>query len=178
MFLGIQYEISQSPESIQLMDSTTQERNNMLRLSRLYEGDQNGLFADAITAYDQLCLRMEKIFVKLPVKEWITNARAYSKKDIWWQSDSNASEMTDDLYRPLQDFRLAFQLMKKCLPETYFIAILRKTLQEIEDWYWRHIITQNQFSSAGALQLQTDLNLGLWKLCKKWVFKPENYMKR
>lgn len=52
----------------------------MLRLSRLDNSQYEGLFDDAIIAYDQLIKRTEKIIVKMVTKEWMTDARKYSKK--------------------------------------------------------------------------------------------------
>lgn len=52
----------------------------MLCISRLGETLQQGLFDDAIVAYDQLIKRTEKIIVKLATKEWMTDARKYAKK--------------------------------------------------------------------------------------------------
>lgn len=75
----MQFQVNQEPECIQgvLEDN---ERNQMLRLSRLGDSLNEGLFSDAIIAYDQLNKRTEKIIVKLIIKEWTTNARKYSKK--------------------------------------------------------------------------------------------------
>lgn len=58
-----------------------QDRNTMLSYARLMEsGSSDSLFADALTAYNQIAERIEKVFVKIAVKEWTNNARAYSRK--------------------------------------------------------------------------------------------------
>jgi hypothetical protein len=101
-------------------------------------------------------------------------------RDWWHLSTDNgatATEMSDEIYAPLQDFRMTFTYLHKILPEPDFLIVYRKTLKEIEDWYLRNIITR-QLPMAGVDQLETDLKLGLWKIGQKWVQKPENLMKK
>lgn len=68
--------------------------------------------------------------------------------------------------------------MHSILPQPDFLSVFRKSLKEIEDWYWKNIITQGQFSSAGALQLENDLKFGLWKIGQRYALKPENFTKQ
>jgi hypothetical protein len=138
-----------------------------------------GLFSDILTAYDQLGQRVEKIVVKMAIKEWTTETRTYAKKDTWWTNQqASGIEISEELYKPLQDLRVTFNYLNSILPQRNFLQVYHKTLQEIEDWYWKNIITQSQFSNTGALQLEVDLKQGLWKIGQRWVTKPENYMKR
>ncbi|KAI7898065.1 TIP-1 family-domain-containing protein [Cokeromyces recurvatus] len=140
---------------------------------------QDGLFKNSLNTFKQLDLRTEKMMIKIAIKEWITGARKYAKKDTWWQTScTDITEISHELYQPLQNFRNTFNSIYPILPEAKFLLVYRKTLQEIEDWYWKQIITQNQFSTMGALQLETDLKQGLWKIGQKWTKKPENLMKR
>jgi alpha-ketoglutarate-dependent taurine dioxygenase len=76
----MQFEINQDPDCIKGILEDNHEKNNMLRVSRLGDNQNEGLFADALAAYDQLNKRTEKIIVKLAIKEWTTEARKYSKK--------------------------------------------------------------------------------------------------
>lgn len=100
-------------------------------------------------------------------------------RDTWWQTSTETpNEISDELYRPLQDLRVTWNYLYNTLPQTDFLIIYRKSLKEIENWYWKNIITQSQFSTTGACQLETDLKQGLWKIGQKWVSKPENFMKR
>ncbi|KAI7890852.1 TIP-1 family-domain-containing protein [Mucor mucedo] len=177
-FLDMQYQISQEPSCIKEV-SQENERSNMLRLSRLGHNQYEGLFDDAITAYEQLIKRTEKIIVKMAIKEWMMDARKYAKKDTWWQTSTDTpTEISDELYEPLQDLRVTWNYLHGILPEYDFLNVFRQSLLEIEDWYWKNIITQSQFSSVGALQLETDLKLGLWKIGQRWVLKPENLTKK
>lgn len=75
----MQFEINGEPECIQdiLEDN---DKNNMLRVSRLGNTLNEGLFSDALTAYEGLIQRTEKIILKLIIKEWTLDARKYSKK--------------------------------------------------------------------------------------------------
>lgn len=75
----MQFQISQEPDCIKDVFQDN-ERSNMLRISRLGHNQYEGLFDDAIIAYDQLIKRTEKIIVKIATKEWMTDARKYSKK--------------------------------------------------------------------------------------------------
>jgi hypothetical protein len=152
---------------------------NQQVLDEQYQSYVQGLFLDTLMAYNQLNQRIEKIVVKMAIKEWTTETRKYAKKDTWWtnQQASN-NEISDELYRPLQDLRVTLNYLYSILPQCDFLQVYRKTLQEIEDWYWKNIITQSQFSNTGALQLEVDLKQGLWKIGQRWVTKPENYMKR
>ncbi|GAA5797912.1 hypothetical protein HPULCUR_003308 [Helicostylum pulchrum] len=139
----------------------------------------NGLFANACQSFEQLIKRIEKIMVKVATKEWISDTRKYAKKDTWWQTSTEAStEISDELYEPLQDLRVTWNYLHSILPQVDFLIIYRQTLKEIEDWYWKHVLTQSQFSSSGALQLETDVKLGLWKVGQQWVLKPENLTKQ
>lgn len=73
---------------------------------------------------------------------------------------------------------MTWNYLHSILPQVDFLVIYRQSLKEIEDWYWKHVITQSQFSSSGALQLETDVKLGLWKVGQQWVLKPENLTKQ
>ncbi|RCH98219.1 hypothetical protein CU097_014935 [Rhizopus azygosporus] len=180
-FIDLNFEIKQDTECMRRILKEHQDRNTMLSYARLMEsGSSDSLFADALTAYNQIAERIEKVFVKIAVKEWTNNARAYSRKDWWHLSTDNGAtttEMSDEIYAPLQDFRMTFTFLNKILPEPDFLIVYRKTLKEIEDWYLRNIITR-QLPMTGVDQLETDLKLGLWKIGQKWVQKPENLMKK
>lgn len=78
----------------------------------------------------------------------------------------------------MQDLRVTWNYLHGILPQADFLSVFRQCLVEIEDWYWKNIITASQFSSSGALQLEIDLKLGLWKIGQKWVLKPENLTKK
>lgn len=73
---------------------------------------------------------------------------------------------------------MAWNYLNSILPPSDFLSVFRRSLKEIEEWYWKNIITQSQFSAAGALQLETDLKLGLWKIAQRWTLKPENLTKQ
>ena len=75
----MQFEINQEPDCIKGVIEDN-EKNNMLRISRLGDSLNEGLFSDAIVAFDQLNKRVERIIVKLIIKEWASDARKYSKK--------------------------------------------------------------------------------------------------
>lgn len=139
------------------------------------------LFHNVLNVYQQLFKRIEKIITKIAMKEWVTEARKYGKKDIWWQTSTETSttnEISDELYRPLQDLRVTFNYLYSTLPVADFLTIYRKTMKEIEEWYWKNIITQSQFSKLGAMQLEIDLKQGLWKVGQRWVSKPENFTRQ
>ncbi|GAA5814535.1 hypothetical protein MFLAVUS_008032 [Mucor flavus] len=139
----------------------------------------DGLFTDDCQSFEQLIKRIEKIIVKVATKEWISDTRKYAKKDTWWQTSTEVpTEISDELYEPLQDLRVTWNYLHSILPQVDFLVIYRQSLKEIEDWYWKHVITQSQFSSSGALQLETDVKLGLWKVGQQWVLKPENLTKQ
>ncbi|KAL9554158.1 hypothetical protein MBANPS3_002958 [Mucor bainieri] len=176
LFLDMQYEINQEPDSVKDIIRENEKNNCMLQLS---DQQTEGLFSNALIAYEQLNKRSEKIIVKIAIKEWTTETRQYAKKDVWWQSSTETpSEISDELYRPLQDLRVTWNYLYNTLPQADFLIVYRKTLKEIENWYWKNIITQSQFSATGACQLEIDLKQGLWKIGQKWVSKPENLMKR
>lgn len=101
-------------------------------------------------------------------------------RDTWWQTSTETSttDISDELYRPLQDLRVTFNYLYNTLPVSEFLIIYKKTMKEIEEWYWKHIITQSQFSKFGALQLECDLKQGLWKVGQRWVSKPENFTRQ
>ncbi|CAO3625199.1 unnamed protein product [Cunninghamella blakesleeana] len=143
--------------------------------------NQQNIFTPILTAYQQLLNRAEKISVKLAIKEWANDSKQYSKIDIWWQSLNDNSiplEVSNSLYQPLQGLWTLLKYMHHVYPQVHFLSIYKQISSGIEDWYWRHIITKNQFSPYGVNQLEADLNLGLWKIGKRVVNKPENYTRR
>lgn len=75
----MQFEVNQEPDCIKdiLEDN---DKNVMLRVSRLGNTLNEGLFSDALTSYEGLIQRTEKIILKLIIKEWTLDARKYSKK--------------------------------------------------------------------------------------------------
>ncbi|OBZ91658.1 RAD50-interacting protein 1 [Choanephora cucurbitarum] len=180
-FLELQLQFNQYPEAIQqVVDRMPlQERNNcMLNLAH---HQTDNIFSDALTAFDQLIKRIEKIIVKIALKEWSADARKYAKRDAWWQSSESANsyeDISDELYKPLQDLRMTLNYLHRTLPQPEFLSLFRQLMKEIEEWYWKNVITASQFSGAGALQLETDIKFGLWKIGQRWVNKPENYTKR
>ncbi|CEP12104.1 hypothetical protein [Parasitella parasitica] len=176
LFLDMQFQVNQGPDCVKKILHENEKNSCMFQLS----GEQNeGLFSMAITAFEQLNKRAERIIVKIAVKEWSTETRQYAKKDVWWQTSTDSpTEISDELYRPLQDLRVIWNYLYNTLPQADFLIVYRQILKEIENWYWKNIITQSQFSATGASQLETDLKQGLWKVGQKWVLKPENFMKR
>lgn len=76
----MQFEINQEPECIQNSLLEDNDKNTMLRVTRLGNTLNEGLFSDALTAYEGLIQRTEKIILKLIIKEWTLDARKYSKK--------------------------------------------------------------------------------------------------
>ncbi|KAL0073951.1 TIP-1 family-domain-containing protein [Phycomyces blakesleeanus] len=181
-FLDMQYQVSQNPKEAQtVMDSLPAHENMFaLSLSSNWETPSNSFFAEALNAFDMLSQRIEKLFVKIVAKEWATNAREYAKKDTWWQTSSEQlpGEISSELYVPLQGLRIACQFLYSTLPLSDYLSVYRSICEEIQEWYWRNIITQNQFSKQGSSQLEADMTLGIWKTGKQWVKKPENYTKR
>ncbi|KAI8366458.1 TIP-1 family-domain-containing protein [Choanephora cucurbitarum] len=180
-FLELQLQFNQYPEAIQQVvdQMPLQERNNcMLNLAH---HQTDNIFSDALTAFDQLIKRIEKIIVKIALKEWSADARKYAKRDAWWQPSESANsyeDISDELYKPLQDLRMTLNYLHRTLPQPEFLSLFRQLMKEIEDWFWKNVITASQFSGAGALQLETDIKFGLWKVGQRWVNKPENYTKR
>ncbi|KAI9256240.1 TIP-1 family-domain-containing protein [Sporodiniella umbellata] len=180
-FLDLYHQMKQDPEKTEsFLKSFVSYQDKMIRHSCVTQSESSdGLFTDALTAFEQISKRIEKIFVKIALKEWTNNAREYSKKSVWWEASAESvSELSNELYTPLQDFLMTFNYLNTILPQHDFVVIYRNTLKEIEDWYWKQIITQNQFSAGGVLQLEVDLKLGLWKIGQRWIHKPENLTKR
>ncbi|KAG1442153.1 hypothetical protein G6F56_011188 [Rhizopus delemar] len=81
-FLDLHYEMKQNPEETEnLLKILVSTQDKMFRPTRLTEDTMyDALFTDAIVAFDQISKRIERIFVKIAIKEWTNNARAYSKK--------------------------------------------------------------------------------------------------
>ncbi|KAI8993264.1 TIP-1 family-domain-containing protein [Pilobolus umbonatus] len=155
-------------------------KDNLISLSSIKSSSMEGLFADALAAYHQLNGQIEKTFIRIILKEWTTNARPYSKKDIWWRvlDDHVPSEISDELCLPLESLSMTFTYLHTILPQIDFLNLYQKTMKEVEEWYWRCIITSSQFSAYGIHQLEIDLKMGLWKIGKRWVNKPDNYTRR
>jgi hypothetical protein len=102
-------------------------------------------------------------------------------RDIWWQTTSDPAtplEVSDSLYQPLQRLLVSCKYLHNTYPQSSFLSMYKNISLGIEDWYWRNIITKNQFSPSGVEQLETDLRSGFWKIGKRLVNKPENYTRR
>ncbi|KAI8366626.1 TIP-1 family-domain-containing protein [Radiomyces spectabilis] len=182
LFLDLQFEVNQNPELFQEMANQYESPDSLFvpRLEKLFETANDSVFAAPLASFQRLCERTEKLMVKVIVREWNTATRDYSKRNPLWQPSGDAvpTEISSELYKPLQDLRLTCGYLHQTLPNTAFIRIYRNIAKEIEEWYWRNIITNTQFSVHDGLQLEADLRLGLWKVTKRWVNKPENYTKR
>ncbi|KAI8099357.1 TIP-1 family-domain-containing protein [Halteromyces radiatus] len=178
-FLDLTYKLEQQ------LDIVADIRNDLIAQDKVcYVAEPSsfqtkGLFGDILMAYRQLTDRIEKICVRIIVKEWTVDTKLYSKRDIWWQTINETSvEVSDSLYQPLQGFWVSCHYLQKAYPASDFLSMYKHISLGIEDWYWRNIITKNQFSPYGVQQLETDLRLGLWKIGKRLVSKPENYTRR
>ncbi|KAI9307467.1 TIP-1 family-domain-containing protein [Cunninghamella echinulata] len=174
-------------EAEQHKDIVMDIRKNSEQMKAIYILDVNEkrvgqtIFSSILLAYQQLLSRAEKICVKLVAKEWTTNSKQYSKIDVWWQSLNDNSiplEVSNSLYQPLNGLWTSLKYLHHVYPQSHFLLIYKQISLSIEDWYWRNIITKNQFSRHGVNQLETDFNLGLWKIGKRVVNKPENYTRR
>lgn len=73
----MQFEVNQEPECIKQIIQENEKNACMLHLTNQ---QREGLFTNAIIAYEQLNKRAEKIIVKIAIKEWSTETRKYAKK--------------------------------------------------------------------------------------------------
>ncbi|KAI7866127.1 RINT-1/TIP-20 [Spinellus fusiger] len=178
-FLHMQSQASQNPTLVQPV-LTELRREDMTFSFSEFTSLNKPFFSEALEAFELLSHRIQKLLVNVITKEWANSARPYTKRDTWWQSSTESilHEISPELYLPLQGFRLSCHLLYTTLPLSNYLTIYKAISDEIGEWYWRSIITQNQFSKHGSLQLQVDLEYGLWKSGKQWVKQPENYMKR
>ncbi|KAH8548325.1 TIP-1 family-domain-containing protein, partial [Umbelopsis sp. PMI_123] len=130
--------------------------------------------------YDTLCAKIQKTVVKMVSKDWSVGARSYSKSRNWTlaMSDASSSEISAELYRPVADLKRNLNYLASALPTTLFHSVLRNILIEIDDWFWKNIVTAHQFSRQGGYQLQLDVSIGVWQTARAWVKKPENSTRR
>lgn len=73
----MQFEVNQEPECIKQIIQENEKNACMLHLANQ---QSEGLFTNAVIAYEQLNKRAEKIIVKIAIKEWSTETRQYAKK--------------------------------------------------------------------------------------------------
>ncbi|CAO3590201.1 unnamed protein product [Absidia cylindrospora] len=180
-FLDFNYKLDQEPIIAQDIRQKILSEDKVCYVVDPSSTDQHykGLFGDISSTFQQLADRIQKICVKLVVKEWTVDTKQYTKRDIWWQTMNDSTlEVSDSLYQPLQGLLVSCKYLNKAYPQSSFIFMYKQISLGIEDWYWRNIITKNQFSPYGVQQLETDLRSGLWKIGKRLVNKPENYMRR
>ncbi|ORY98398.1 TIP-1 family-domain-containing protein, partial [Absidia repens] len=180
-FLDFNYKLDQETVIAQDVRKSMLSEGKVCYVVDPLSTDQNykGLFGDISSAFQQLADRIQKICVKLVLKEWAVDTKQYTKRDIWWQTmNDSALEVSDSLYQPLQGLLVSCKYLNNAYPQSSFISMYKQISLGIDDWYWRNIITKNQFSPYGVQQLETDLRSGLWKIGKRLVNKPENYMRR
>lgn len=89
-----------------------------------------------------------------------------------------SDEISPELYEPLESFRACCQFLASCMSSSEMARIYQELSQEIEEWHLRNVVAPNRLSKEDMLQLNTDLTMGLWKIGRAWVSKPENYMRR
>ncbi|KAI8340234.1 TIP-1 family-domain-containing protein, partial [Chlamydoabsidia padenii] len=181
-FMDLNQEINQDPEIAKDV------RKNLFAQDKVcyvvdpsLDQEHKGLFGDIYGGYQQLADRIQKICEKIVIKEWTVDAKQYAKRDIWWQTINDSTtplDVLDSLYRPLQSLLVSCKYLHKTYPQSNFLSMYKHISLGIEDWYWRNIVTKNQFSPSGVQQLETDLRSGLWKIGKRLVNKPENYTRR
>lgn len=101
--------------------------------------------------------------------------------DRWQMPPDDTSSLDNisaELYQPLQNFKSSCEFLSTQMPYADFVNILRKLYTGIEDWHMRNIIAPNRLSEDATQQLRKDLELGLWKMGRRWISKPENFTRR
>lgn len=91
---------------------------------------------------------------------------------------SSLDNISAELYQPLQNFKSSCEFLSTQMPSADFVNILRELYTGIEDWHMRNIIAPNRLSEDATQQLRKDLELGLWKVGRRWISKPENFTRR
>jgi hypothetical protein len=93
-------------------------------------------------------------------------------------SDTLPLEITPELYRPVADLKRNLNYLSSALPPPLLHSVLRNILLDMDDWFWKNIVTVHQFSRQGGYQLQLDVTIGIWQTARAWAKKPENFTKR
>lgn len=91
---------------------------------------------------------------------------------------ASLDNLSTELYQPLQSLQVSCGHVSSILPQADFSVLLQDVYLKLEEWHLRNIIAPNRLDRDALNQLERDLELGLWKVGRRWVMKPENYMKR
>ncbi|KAI8063170.1 TIP-1 family-domain-containing protein [Gongronella butleri] len=173
-FLTMQAALAQSPESVASIGAKVPD-TPLVSLSSMSQD----LFGSMVGGYASLMERTQQLSIDLLVRDWAANTRHYTKSDQWWQvMDVSDKDVSSSLYPALQELWTGYKYLHRQYPTRTFILMYKHIAHGIEDHLWRSIITRNQFSQEGIMQLAIDLELGLWKVGKRVVNKPENYTRR
>ncbi|ORY89864.1 TIP-1 family-domain-containing protein [Syncephalastrum racemosum] len=174
-FLDMQYNVQENSSTVQSILADTTDKLPQLETF----SDNTNFLSVASDCFQHLCQRTQKLLVRMMVKEWAQNARPYTRK--WQLPPSDVASLDDlstELYQPLQTFQISCGHVASTLPEADFSSLLQGVYLELEEWHLRNIIAPNRLDRDALDQLERDLELGLWKMGRRWVMKPENYMKK
>ncbi|KAG2179757.1 hypothetical protein INT43_003540 [Umbelopsis isabellina] len=174
-FLEMWTELNQRASQAQSLSDLNTSLNALPAADSFEEGT---VFTEVATElYDTLCVKLLKTVVKMVAKDWSVGARPYGKSRNWSVAPAEAlpSEITSELYRPVADLKRNLAFLSSSLPSSLFHTVLRSILIEIDDWFWKNMITTHQFTRQGGYQLQLDVSVGIWQTVQPWAKKPENY---
>ncbi|KAI8140844.1 TIP-1 family-domain-containing protein [Fennellomyces sp. T-0311] len=176
-FLDMQYQVRNDMGSIETLIASKKEQDPNLAFVHIPETPDKTFLSLSKDAFEQLNQRAEDVMIRVIMKEWATDARMYARS---WQMDTEDSdeEISSELYQPLQGLRMCCTYLSANIPQADFVSIYRRLSGEIEEWHMRNVVAPNRLEAAELRRLAKDLNLGLWKIGRIWVSKPENYMRK
>ncbi|KAM3583169.1 hypothetical protein VKS41_004920 [Umbelopsis sp. WA50703] len=177
-FLEMWTELNQRAAQAQSLSDLNTSLNALPAADTFEEGT---VFTEVATElYDPLCAKLQKTVVKMVAKDWSVGARPYGKSRNWSVAPAETlpSEITPELYRPVADLKRNLAFLSSTLPSSLFHTVLRNILLEIDDWFWKNMITIHQFTRQGGYQLKLDVSVGIWQTTRSWTKKPENHTKR
>ena len=168
-------------ETLEVTITSKKEKNPGLAFLCVPEPYDKTFLAVTKDGFEQLNKRAEEIMIRIIMKEWASDARNYA---ISWQlnkqddNEEDQEELSIELYQPLQTIRLCCNYLVSNLPQADFVSMYRRLSGEIEEWHMRNVVAPNRLDTRGLKRLNRDLKVGLWKLGRLWVSKPENYMRK
>jgi len=177
-FLEMWSDLNQRAATAQALSDLNSPLNALPAADSYEEGTIFTEVADEL--YNTLCGKIQKTVVKMVAKDWTVGARSYGKSRNWSMAllDGLPSEITPELYKPVADLKRNLSCLCSALPPSLFHSVLRSILLEIDDWFWKNVVTVQQFSREGGYQLQLDVTIGIWQTARSWARKPENFTKR
>ena len=126
---------------------------------------EGALFDETASAYRRLRLRSESIIVSTLTSSVNSSLRPYSRISTWASLDSASAASAEyplppstELIPTIRTLSSNISFLAHALGNAPLRRITRQLLLSIQSYMWDNVLTRHTFSTAGASQLQSDVD--------------------